>query len=120
MLGAYSRWFNDWALLIGWAVGTVAGTSMAIAANYAAIPQLGGFSFPGYIAFYTVALNLLVAVALTLHPQRGARHSPDDRRDRGGRLSILVFAFKLKFVTFPPRMTSRVKPRRSSASPRAS
>ncbi len=31
MLGAYTRWFNSWALLIGWAVGTYAGTSMAIA-----------------------------------------------------------------------------------------
>src|ERR1700681_3607696 len=33
MLGAYTRWFNSWALLAGWAVGTVAGTAMAIASN---------------------------------------------------------------------------------------
>ncbi|HEV8027298.1 MAG TPA: sodium:solute symporter, partial [Stellaceae bacterium] len=26
MLGAYTRWFNDWALLVGWAAGTAAGT----------------------------------------------------------------------------------------------
>src|ERR1700726_4605795 len=26
MLGAYTRWFNSWALLAGWAVGTFAGT----------------------------------------------------------------------------------------------
>ena len=26
MLGAYTRWFNSWALLVGWAVGTLAGT----------------------------------------------------------------------------------------------
>src|ERR1700719_3073360 len=33
LLGSYTRWFNSWALLVGWAVGTVAGTWMAIAAN---------------------------------------------------------------------------------------
>ena len=21
VLGAYTRWFNDWALLVGWAIG---------------------------------------------------------------------------------------------------
>ena len=26
MLGLYTRWLNDWALLVGWAVGTVIGT----------------------------------------------------------------------------------------------
>ena len=31
MLGAYTRWFNSWALLVGWAVGTFAGTAMAVA-----------------------------------------------------------------------------------------
>src|SRR5579859_2619588 len=33
MLGVYTRWFNDWALLVGWAVGTVAGIWMFTAAN---------------------------------------------------------------------------------------
>ena len=33
MLGAYTRWFNGWALLIGWAAGIFAGTAMAIAVN---------------------------------------------------------------------------------------
>jgi len=27
--GAYTRWFNSWALLAGWAAGTYAGTAMA-------------------------------------------------------------------------------------------
>src|ERR1700676_240983 len=35
MLGVYTRWFNDWALLIGWAVGIVAGTVMSAIANFA-------------------------------------------------------------------------------------
>jgi solute:Na+ symporter, SSS family len=67
LLGAYTRWFNDWALLIGWAVGTIAGTAMAVAANYAATYTLafGGYALPGYSAFYTVVLNLVVAMVLT-------------------------------------------------------
>ena len=35
MLGVYTRWFNDWALLVGWAVGMAAGTAMFVAVNYA-------------------------------------------------------------------------------------
>jgi solute:Na+ symporter, SSS family len=68
MLGTYTRWFNSWALLIGWAVGTFAGTAMAVSAGLKpAYPlAIGGYSFPGYTAFYTVILNLLVAVVLTL------------------------------------------------------
>src|SRR5215831_14850366 len=33
MLGVYTRWFNGWALLVGWAVGMAAGTAMAIESN---------------------------------------------------------------------------------------
>jgi SSS family solute:Na+ symporter len=67
LLGLYTRWFNDWALLIGWAVGTAAGTAMAVAVNFAAAYPLsvGGYVFPGYSAFYTVILNLVVALVLT-------------------------------------------------------
>jgi SSS family solute:Na+ symporter len=67
MLGAYTRWFNSWALLAGWAVGTFAGTVMAIATKLTPTFALviGSHSFPGYIAVYTVVLNLLVAVVLT-------------------------------------------------------
>jgi len=67
MLGTYTRWFNDWALLVGWAVGTVAGTIMAVAMNLTPSYPLvvGCFTFPGYTAFYTVILNLAVAIVLT-------------------------------------------------------
>jgi solute:Na+ symporter, SSS family len=68
VIGAYTRWFNDWALLIGWAVGTYAGTAMAISQDLKpAYPlKLGGYSLPGYTAFYTLLLNLAIAVVLTL------------------------------------------------------
>jgi SSS family solute:Na+ symporter len=67
MLGVYTRWFNDWALLIGWAVGIVLGTWMFIAANLSPNFPLAfaGHTFPGYTALYTVILNILVAVVLT-------------------------------------------------------
>jgi len=67
MLGAYTRWFNDWALLVGWAAGTVVGTAMAAAVNFAPTYPLalGGLTFPGYSALYTLVLNLVLAVVLT-------------------------------------------------------
>jgi solute:Na+ symporter, SSS family len=66
MLGVYTRWFNDWALLIGWAVGMIAGTAMFIAVNSPNYPlAIAGFIFPGYAALYSVVLNLVLAVVLT-------------------------------------------------------
>jgi solute:Na+ symporter, SSS family len=67
MLGVYTSWFNAWALLIGWAAGTVAGTTMFVAANFTPTYGLtvGTFTFPGYSALYSVILNLVLAVVLT-------------------------------------------------------
>ena len=82
MLGVYTRWFNDWALLLGWAAGTFAGTAMAIAVNLKpAYPlALGGYTFPGYIAVYTVILNIVVTVVLTpLFKALSAQRAPADQ-----------------------------------------
>jgi SSS family solute:Na+ symporter len=67
MLGAFTRWFNDWALLVGWAAGTAAGIWMAYVMDLTPIYPLalGGFTFPGYTALYTVVLNLAIAIVLT-------------------------------------------------------
>jgi SSS family solute:Na+ symporter len=67
MLGVYTRWFNSWALLVGWAAGTIAGTAMFIAANYTPTYALavGAFTFPGYSALYAVILNLVLSIVLT-------------------------------------------------------
>jgi SSS family solute:Na+ symporter len=67
MIGLYTRWFNSWALLVGWGVGTFAGTWMAVDQNFnAAFPlAVGGWTFPGYTAVYTLALNLVIAIVLT-------------------------------------------------------
>ena len=82
MLGVYTRWFNDWALLLGWAAGIVAGTMMAIAVNLkpAYTLVLGAHKFPGYIAVYTVLLNLLLVVVLTpLFDALRGRRAPVDQ-----------------------------------------
>jgi SSS family solute:Na+ symporter len=67
MLGAYTRWFDGWALTIGWAVGMLAGTWMAVVAHLTPTYPLavGDWTFPGYTALYTVVLNLVVAAVLT-------------------------------------------------------
>jgi len=67
MLGAYTRWFNSWALLLGWLAGTVAGTAMAVAANLTPTFPVAfvGYTFPGYTALYTVVLNLALVIVLT-------------------------------------------------------
>jgi len=78
LLGVYTRWFNDWALLVGWAVGTIAGTWMFVVANLTPnFPlAIGGFTFPGYTALYTVILNLVVTIVLTpVFNALGRRHS---------------------------------------------
>jgi solute:Na+ symporter, SSS family len=67
MLGAYTRWLNSWAMLVGWAVGTFAGTWMAISVKLTnTFPlHVGEHTFPGYSAVYSVLLNLLIAIVLT-------------------------------------------------------
>jgi SSS family solute:Na+ symporter len=67
LLGVYTRWFNDWALLVGWAAGIVLGTVMSAMAHFAPTFPLAvaGWTFPGYTAFYTVILNLVLAIVLT-------------------------------------------------------
>jgi solute:Na+ symporter, SSS family len=48
-------------------VGTFAGTEMAIATKLTPTFPLmvGGYTFPGYTAVYTVILNLAIAAVLT-------------------------------------------------------
>jgi SSS family solute:Na+ symporter len=81
MLGAYTSWFNGWALLVGWAAGTIVGTAMAVAVNLTPTYPLhvAGYVFPGYAALYTVILNLALVVVLTpLFNALGTRRTPLD------------------------------------------
>jgi len=67
LIGLYTRWLNSWALLVGWAVGTFAGTYMAASVNFGFAYPLAflGWTFPGYTALYTLVLNLGIAIVLT-------------------------------------------------------
>jgi Na+/proline symporter len=67
MLGAFTSWSNGWALLVGWAAGTLVGTAMAIAVNLTPIYplQFAGYVFPGYTALTSVILNVTLVIVLT-------------------------------------------------------
>jgi SSS family solute:Na+ symporter len=67
LIGLYTRWFNPWALVIGWAVGIVSGTYMGYLVNFTPTYTLTffGYSVPGYIALYTLIFNLVLAIILT-------------------------------------------------------
>ena len=67
--GLYTRWLDPRALLIGWAVGIGTGTWMAwmLAFKGSIWPlTIAGHIVPGYAAFYTVILNIVIAVVLTI------------------------------------------------------
>lgn len=65
----FTRFFNGWALLIGWAVGIASATYLA-ALNHlmGAIWSFHilGYTVPSYIAFATVILNAVVAAVLSV------------------------------------------------------
>ena len=69
IFGLYTRWFNPWALLIGWAAGLIVGTWMAGTTGFqsAVFPlQLDGLTVPGYAALYALASNVIVSTVLSL------------------------------------------------------
>jgi solute:Na+ symporter, SSS family len=69
LLGLYTRWFNSWALLIGWAVGLVLGTWLEASLGFkgAVYPfHLFGYTVPCYIALATIVLNIVISGILTL------------------------------------------------------
>jgi solute:Na+ symporter, SSS family len=67
LFGVYTRWFNSWALLVGWFIGIVVGTELAFKTELKPVFALvfAGHTFPGYSAFYTLVLNLVLAAVLT-------------------------------------------------------
>jgi SSS family solute:Na+ symporter len=62
-LGLYTRWFNRWALIVGWAVAMIFGTATFIlAGNKSTAAFLG---IPMYIAISSLLINLALSVVLT-------------------------------------------------------
>ena len=67
VVGLYTRWFHNVALLVGWLVAMLLGTALALAQGLkATFPiHLGAFNALAYIAVEAVAINFLVAAILT-------------------------------------------------------
>ena len=78
IFGLFTRWFNGWALLAGWAVGMIVGTSLSWTPNAWTpvhplawdIPAFGrldlGLHFAAYNGLTAVIANMIVAAALSL------------------------------------------------------
>jgi SSS family solute:Na+ symporter len=96
ILGLFTRWFSGWALLVGWAVGMIVGTSLSWTGKAWApvhalnwdIPLAGhfdlGLGFAAYNGLTAVLVNFLVAatLSLVLRSQAGDATSPEDYDDR--------------------------------------
>ena len=72
VLGVFTRWFNPWALLVGWAAGMFSGTAMAVSLGLkSSVYPLhsglsGGDTYAMYAAVPALVLNLVVSVVLTV------------------------------------------------------
>jgi len=68
VIGLYTRALHRWGLLAGWAAGMTVGTWMVIALDLKGTVyplHAGGFTVAGYAGLWALAVNLVVAVALT-------------------------------------------------------
>ncbi|KUO94673.1 monocarboxylate uptake permease MctP [Ferroacidibacillus organovorans] len=85
ILGLYTRWLHRHALLLGWAVGMIVGTSMAIANGFKSsifVLHIGQGGFAAYAAVYALVANLIVAVVFTLiFNAVGANKGADQTQD---------------------------------------
>jgi SSS family solute:Na+ symporter len=69
LISLYTRWFHPTGLLAGWAAGIVSGTVMAwqLGLKSSVYPlHLFGITMPCYAAVLALALNIIVAVVVTL------------------------------------------------------
>ena len=68
IIGLYTRWLHRWALAAGWLLGMLLSTWMVAWHEFKpTFPlEVAGWTLPGYAAFYSVIVNLALAVVLTL------------------------------------------------------
>ena len=67
VLALFTRRLHRWGLLAGWAAGMAVGTALLAANDFVSVAPLGfaGHELSVYVALLALALNLLVAAALT-------------------------------------------------------
>ncbi|HZC13419.1 MAG TPA: sodium:solute symporter family protein [Thermoleophilaceae bacterium] len=81
MIALYTRWFHRWGLLAGWAVGMVFGTWVAASQDFEPVWEVPVLSVTAYTALAALAVNLVVAAALTLLlGDRGRSDDEDETR----------------------------------------
>ena len=80
VLGLYTRFFNGWALLLGWVAGFGLGSWMVASNNFTPVYPLhvAGISFPCYAAVASLVVNLLVAWVVSLYLNRVASDHDQD------------------------------------------
>lgn len=68
VFGLFTRWFNRWALLLGWAAGMIAGTYWAWSVNFASTYTFtfNGQKYPVYTALAAFVVNLVVLVVFSV------------------------------------------------------
>ena len=86
ILGLYTRFFNGWALLLGWVVGFGLGTWMVASNNFAPVYPLHlfGVGFPCYVALASLVVNMAVAFVVSLYLNRVASDRDQDVTVAGG------------------------------------
>lgn len=82
VLGLYTRKLDYRGLLVGWAVGIGFGTWMAASQSlkssiYAL--HLGGFAIPGYAALWSLAVNVVVAIVVSVIVRALGMSAAEDR-----------------------------------------
>ena len=68
VFSVFTRFFNGWALLIGWAVGIVSATYLVSLNHFigSTFPfHILGYALPSYIAFATVLVDIVFAAILS-------------------------------------------------------
>ena len=72
VIGVFTRWFNPWALVVGWVAGMASGTAMAASLSLKSsvyplhLPAWLGGTWAMYAAVPALMLNLCIAAGLTL------------------------------------------------------
>ena len=67
IVGLYTRWLNEKALLVGGLIGIVVATWLAASQGFTPITPLSfaGYTLPCYTAVATLVLNFVIAIVLT-------------------------------------------------------
>jgi SSS family solute:Na+ symporter len=87
VVGVFTRWFDPWALLAGWAVGMTSGTAMAASLHLKSsvyplhLPAWLGGTWAMYAAVPALLLNLAISALLTVLFRSVGLNSGSDSTD---------------------------------------